>query len=70
MAIDNHVSVKIHFPNVPICTYCDGCRQSTTFPYHAAKILRECGGLVLCEKCRPPDETAPSPVGFAASKKS
>jgi hypothetical protein len=32
--------------------YCDGCDQRAVFDARTAVVVRECGGLVLCGRCR------------------
>jgi len=32
---------------------CDGCGDRVTFDARMAVVVRECGGAVLCETCKP-----------------
>lgn len=41
--------------------YCDGCGDRVDFDARVAVVTRECGGVVLCDDCKPPVvEGAPS----------
>lgn len=33
--------------------YCDGCEERAEFDARTAVVVRECGGAVLCDRCRP-----------------
>lgn len=33
--------------------FCDGCEDRVTFDARVAVVVRECGGGVLCDDCKP-----------------
>jgi hypothetical protein len=33
--------------------YCDGCGDHVDFDARVAVVTRECGGVVLCDRCKP-----------------
>jgi hypothetical protein len=32
---------------------CDGCDESVDFDARVAVVIRECGGVVFCDRCKP-----------------
>ena len=52
-AVSARVDVKLATTRSGDPVVCDGCAKSVDFDARVAVVTRECGGSVLCDRCKP-----------------